>query len=148
MRPLEASDASFCASIHGKCFAHSWSSCEIETMTTSANSIAHAAVDGRAGGVLGFIISRKVLDEAEVLTIAVDPEYRRQGVAAALLEVHLSAMAMDRVRHLFLEVDQANVPAKALYARFGFVEKGRREGYYRTEDGNRATALIMRKDVI
>lgn len=117
-------------------------------MTTSANSIAHAAVNGRSGAVLGFIISRKVLDEAEVLTIAVGPEHRRQGVAAALLEVHLSTMAMERVRHLFLEVDEANVPAKTLYARFGFVEKGRREGYYRTEDGSRATALIMRKDVI
>lgn len=117
-------------------------------MTTSENSIAHAGVDGRSEEVVGFIISRKVLDEGEVLTLAVAPKYRRQGVAAALLEAHLSAMALERVRHLFLEVDEGNDPAKVLYAKFGFVEKGRREGYYRAEEGHRATALIMRKDVI
>jgi ribosomal-protein-alanine N-acetyltransferase len=117
-------------------------------MATSAASIAHAAVDDSSAAILGFIISRKVLDEAEVLTIAVAPEYRRRGTAAALLECHLSHLAMERVRRLFLEVDEANRAAKGLYAKFGFVEKGRREAYYRTSGGTRSAALVMQKDVI
>jgi [ribosomal protein S18]-alanine N-acetyltransferase len=148
VRALEAADASACAAIHASCFAHSWPSTEIEAMATSVNSIAHAAVEERSGEILGFIISRKILDEGEVLTVAVNKEHRKQGVAAGLLEVHLSALMMARVRQLFLEVDETNAPARALYAKFGFVEKGRREGYYRMADGTRASALILRKDVI
>ena len=117
-------------------------------MAASSNIFGLSAVDGGSGSMLGFIASRKVLDEAEVLTIAVASEHRRKGVAAALLEDHLFHLAMERVRHLFLEVDEGNVAARSLYARFGFVEKGRREGYYRKADGLRATALILQKDVI
>lgn len=117
-------------------------------MTVAAHSTAHAAVDDDTGAVLGFVISRSVLDEAEVLTIAVSSEFRRNGVAAVMLDAHLSTLALKRVCRLFLEVDEGNVAARALYAKFGFVENGRREGYYRTADGRRATALILRKDVI
>ncbi|MFN3890051.1 MAG: ribosomal protein S18-alanine N-acetyltransferase [Beijerinckiaceae bacterium] len=147
MRPLEASDAAVCAGIHRQCFAHPWPVTEFESLALSASSIAHAAVDDRSHAVLGFIISRRVLDEAEVLTIAVDRERRRNGVGSALLEFHLSTLGLQRVSRLFLEVDEGNAPARALYARFGFVENGRREGYYRTADGDRAAALTMRKDV-
>ena len=148
VRTLQASDAPACAAIHASCFAHPWPLTEIEAMATSINSVAHAAVDGRSEDILGFIISRKILDEGEVLTIAVKSDNRRRGVAAALLDAHLSALPMARVRTLFLEVDEANGAARALYAKFGFVEKGRREGYYRMTNGSRASALIMRKDVI
>lgn len=117
-------------------------------MTVSVGSTAHAAADGDSGDVLGFVISRSVLDEAEVLTIAVSTQHRRNGVAAVMLDAHLAALALKRVCRLFLEVDEGNVAARALYAKFGFVEKGRREGYYRTADGGRATALILRKDII
>ncbi len=116
-------------------------------MAASSSMFGLSAVDGDSDALLGFIISRKVLDEAEVLTIAVASEHRRKGLAAALLADHLSTLAMERVRRLFLEVDEGNTAARALYARFGFVEKGRREGYYRKADGLRATALILQKDV-
>ena len=117
-------------------------------MATSSNTSALAAVDGGSGDLLGFVISRIVLDEAEILTIAVASGCRRRGVAAMLLEMHLSELAMERVRRLFLEVEEGNVGARALYNKFGFVEKGRREGYYRKPDGSRASALIMQKAVI
>ena len=117
-------------------------------MATSSNTSGLAVIDDRSGQLLGFVISRIVLDEAEVLTIAVDADCRRRGVAAMLLEAHLSELAMERVRRLFLEVDEGNAAARALYKKFGFVEKGRRDGYYRKADGSRASALIMQKDVI
>lgn len=148
MRALESADASACAAIHAACFAHPWQVSEFETMAASTTMFGLSSVDSDSGTMLGFIISRKVLDEAEVLTVAVAAEHRRRGVAAALLEDHLSTLAMEGVRRLFLEVDEGNSAARALYGRFGFVEKGRREGYYRKADGLRATALILQKDVI
>lgn len=117
-------------------------------MTTSANTSGLAAVDDGTGDLLGFVLSRIVLDEAEVLTIAVASGSRRRGVAAMLIESHLSDLAMERVRRLFLEVEEGNNGALALYKKFGFVEMGRREGYYRKPDGSRASALIMQKAVI
>ena len=146
--PLAADAAPACAAIHRKCFAHPWSASEIETMTASAGSVSHAGIDPRSERTLGFIISRRVIDEAEVLTIAVDPDYRKLGVGTALLEAHLSDLAMVRVRRLFLEVEEGNAAARKLYAKFGFSEAGRREGYYRLAGGGRATALVLRKDVI
>ncbi|MDP2356559.1 MAG: ribosomal protein S18-alanine N-acetyltransferase [Beijerinckiaceae bacterium] len=148
VRPLDASDSQSCASIHAACFAHSWPASEIEAMAASSNISALSAIDGRSDDLLGFVISRIVLDEAEVLTIAVAIDCRRRGVAATLLETHLSELAMERVRRLFLEVEEGNAGALALYKKFGFVEKGRRDGYYRKADGSRASALIMQKDVI
>ena len=117
-------------------------------MATSSNISALSAIDDRSGDLLGFVISRIVMDEAEVLTIAVAIDRRRRGVAATLLETHLSELAMERVRRLVLEVEEGNANARALYQKFGFVEKGRRDGYYRKADGSRASALIMQKDVI
>jgi ribosomal-protein-alanine N-acetyltransferase len=148
VEPLAAEAAPVCAGIHSKCFAHPWPASEIETMTASSGSVAHGALDSKSGRVLGFILSRKVVDEAEVLTIAVDPEFRKLGIGAALLEAHLQELAMARVRRLFLEVEEGNAAARRLYAKFGFVETGRREGYYRAAGGGRAAALVLRKDVI
>jgi ribosomal-protein-alanine N-acetyltransferase len=147
MRTLDAADGAACAAIHAACFAHPWPASEVESMAASSTMFGLSAVDGGSDALLGFIISRKVLDEAEVLTIAVSSQHRRKGLAAALLADHLSTLAMERVRRLFLEVDEGNTAARALYAKFGFVEKGRREGYYRKADGQRATALILQKDV-
>lgn len=147
MRTLDAADGAACAAIHAACFAHPWPASEFESMAASSAMFGLSAVDGGSDAPLGFIISRKVLDEAEVLTIAVASQHRRKGLAAALLADHLSTLAIERVRRLFLEVDEGNIAARALYAKFGFVEKGRREGYYRKADGQRATALILQKDV-
>jgi [ribosomal protein S18]-alanine N-acetyltransferase len=146
--PLGAEAAQACAGIHRKCFAYPWSASEIETMVASAGSVAHAGIEPASGRLLGFVISRKVIDEAEVLTIAVDPDFRKIGVGAALLESHLKDLAMARVRRLFLEVEEGNAAARKLYAKFAFSEAGRREGYYRASGGARAAALVLRKDVI
>jgi ribosomal-protein-alanine N-acetyltransferase len=148
VQEMDAGAASACAAIHQRAFAHPWPVSEIEAMAASAGSVAHVAVTGKSDEVIGFVISRKVVDEAEVLTIAVDPGYRRLGVAVCLLEEHLTALAMGRVRRLFLEVNEGNAAALRLYQRFGFVEAARRPGYYRNAEGGRSNALVLRKDLI
>ncbi len=91
----------------------------------------------------GFILLRTVADEAEILTLAVHPAGRRQGLGARLVREAGTAAAARGVTRLFLEVADDNTAARALYARAGFAEVGRRPGYYARPGGERRDALIL-----
>ena len=93
----------------------------------------------------GFVLSRLAADEAEILTIAVEGASRGRGVGRALLDEALRQASNAGAKAMFLEVGKDNAPALALYERFGFVKVGERAGYYRRNDGTRASAVIMRK---
>lgn len=80
--------------------------------------------------IVGWIAFRRVLDEAELLRVAVDPDARRRGVARALLEHGLAVVGEHGARECHLEVAAENAAALALYRAFGFREVGRRKGYY------------------
>jgi len=87
----------------------------------------------------GMILARAVADEAEILTLAVDPAARRRGLGRELVrEAARIAVARGAAR-LLLEVSAANQPARALYAGLGFVQAGRRRRYY----VNGSDALIL-----
>lgn len=103
-----------------------------------------ALVGGLADGpTQGFALWRRLGEEGEILSLAVDGAARGRGLAKALLaELILSAEAM-RLGALFLEVDAGNAPALALYARAHFEEVGRRRRYYR----NGADALVLRRAI-
>lgn len=81
--------------------------------------------------VAGFIVSRLVAGELHVNNVAVRPEFRRQGLAARLLEAVLRQGQSDGARIAFLEVRAGNAAAQALYRRCGFQVTGRRRRYYR-----------------
>lgn len=91
----------------------------------------------------GFALGRAVLDEAELLTIAVAPEARRQGLGHRLMTEWEVAAAARGARRALLEVAQDNTAARALYAARGFTPAGRRRGYYRHPDGHRVDALVL-----
>ncbi|MEM9342931.1 MAG: GNAT family N-acetyltransferase [Pseudomonadota bacterium] len=91
----------------------------------------------------GFALGRVAADEAELLTIAVNPTAQRRGVGTALLSLFEQA-AQDRgAARAFLEVADDNAPARALYAKHGWAPSGRRPGYYKGAD-----ALILSKPLI
>lgn len=97
------------------------------------------AVTGRGGTAAGFCAWRQSTpEEAELLNLAVDPEWRRQGVAGALLGV----LEREASGQLFLEVAEPNGPAIALYEHHGWVKTGMRNGYY--EQG-KINAIVMQK---
>jgi ribosomal-protein-alanine N-acetyltransferase len=91
--------------------------------------------------------SRIAADQAEILSIAVAPSHRGMGLARRMLGVHLRRLAAYGVGSVFLEVDEHNVPARRLYAGFGFSQVGRRNSYYATADGA-AAALVLRRDLV
>jgi ribosomal-protein-alanine N-acetyltransferase len=97
---------------------------------------AFGLIDDRGGMLLG----RMAADEAEVLTLAVAPEARRQGIATLLLREAKAHVGFRGGTAVFLEVATGNAAALALYAREGFVEVGRRRRYY----SDSADALVLR----
>ena len=144
LRPEQAAD---CARLHAASFAYPWSASDFESLIAGAGAVGTAAVDPAKARLRGFALSRLAADEAEILTIAVDPALRRAGVGRDLLRAHLAQAAYAGARRIFLEVDADNAAALALYKRFQFAPVGERKGYYKRSDGKSATALIMRRDL-
>lgn len=95
------------------------------------------------GDTRAFVLGRVILDEAEILTVATDPVHRRKGLARLALLDFLSAARMAGAIRVFLEVDEANTAARALYAQAGFRPCGRRRGYYRHAEGPATDALLL-----
>ena len=98
------------------------------------------------GEPAGFALSRRVLDEAELLLLATTPALRRRGVAAALLRAVIVDAGLQGARTLHLEVRDGNAAIK-LYRMAGFAKVGERRHYYRGVDGKAFDALTYRLDL-
>ena len=114
-------------------------------MIAERNTLVHRLRLGRK--TVGFAVSRRGADEAEILSIAIDPAYRGRGLSRNLLLTHLGHLAGKGARTIFLEVEENNAPARRLYERAGFSVVGRRDRYYRQAGGEQLNALLMRRDL-
>jgi [ribosomal protein S18]-alanine N-acetyltransferase len=146
LRMAETRDATVLADIHAASFDRPWGALEIERLLADENVLAQllASDDGK-GVAVAFVLSRVAADEAEILSIAVNPARRGEGLSHQLLTSHRDVLALNGVRTLFLEVEEGNKPALALYGRQGFAEVSRRAAYYRKADGSAANAIVMRR---
>lgn len=144
LSPAGVGDAARLAALHGVSFARGWSTDEFERLLLDRAVVADRALVRRR--LVGFIMSRRALDEAEILSVAVAPAARGRGTAARLLDRHMRRLAGLGVRTILLEVDEANTPARRLYERAGFRSVGRRQGYYATPAG-RSSALVLRRNL-
>ncbi len=95
-----------------------------------------------AGEPAGFVLTRHVLDEEELLLIAVAPHVRLRGVGAMLIEQLFTAARSRGTERIFLEMRRGN-PAIHLYRKFGFEPIGERRNYYRMANGERADAITF-----
>jgi [ribosomal protein S18]-alanine N-acetyltransferase len=145
VEPATLRDAARLAELHGASFHRGWSEGEFESMLAERNTLVHRLRRGRK--TIGFAASRMGADEAEILSIAVDPRHRGKGLSRDLLLTHLGHLAGRGVRSIFLEVEENNQPARRLYERTGFTVVGRRERYYRQPGGEGSNALLMRRDL-
>ncbi len=141
--PLNTEAAARMAAIHAASFARPWSTLDFERLLGERGVIGDGLFLGTSTKPAGFVLSRMVLDEAEILTVAIVPEVRGKGLSIPLLERHLDELSRRGIRTVHLEVEEENHPALALYRRFGFTQTGRREGYYQKPDGSRVAALTM-----
>jgi [ribosomal protein S18]-alanine N-acetyltransferase len=139
-----ARDASALAVLHAASFHRGWTDGEFEQLLIDRNVVAHRVAVGR--NLAGFILSRTVVGEAEILSVAVASHRRGRGLGRRLLDLHLRRLVGLGTRTVFLEVDEDNTPARRLYRRAGFREVGRRQGYYPNE--KRSAALVLRRDLV
>ena len=143
---LQASpqDAPLLARLHAHCFDKAW---DAEAMATFIRGPGTVCLIGFAGDDSpmpgGLLIARSAADEAELLTIGVAPACRHLGLGRALLAHAVAALAAVGTKRFFLEVDETNDAAIALYHAIGAKPVGRREGYY--ESG--AAAAIFSLDL-
>lgn len=125
------------------CFSRPWSrkmlAEELENQC-AAFLVAEDAVTGKVVGYAGLLV---VADEGYITNVAVFPEYRRQGIAAQIIQVFVNFALGNHLAFLTLEVRPSNTAAIALYQSFGFEEVGRRKNYY---DLPKEDALILTRE--
>ena len=143
VRPAAPADMDAVVAIEADSFGPaSWGAAAVRKGLDEPGVFALAA-EGPDGAVGGFVLWRRIVDEGEILSLAVAPGARRSGAAKALLaEIVLAAEAM-RLKALFLEVRADNAAARALYQKARFEIVGRRRRYYR--DGS--DALVLRRTI-
>ena len=142
LRRLELADLDAIERIERASYPTPWSRSMFATELSKPSSLSLGAVDD-AGSLVGYLILSKYVDAWHVMNLAVAPEWRRHGIASALLTRLLDETGKDAQRGHTLEVRVSNVGAITLYERFGFKAKGVRRGYY---TDNREDALIMWRD--
>lgn len=149
LEPLRQGDGEAVAAIHLQDFARPWSGEEFAALLAEDTVFGFAAREVGHGGAppAGFVLARLAAGEAEILTVAVARAARRQGLGWRLMDAVLRELHGRRAEALFLEVDETNEAALALYRRLGFHEVGKRPAYYRSADGQRTGALVMRRDL-
>ena len=129
------------AALEKECFIDPWSQRSVASELD--NPLALWLVWEEDGQVLGYVGSQTVLDETDMMNVAVSAQARRRGIAQALVEALVLRLKQRGSRCLTLEVRASNAPAICLYEKLGFRQVGRRPNYYShpKEDG-----LILRKE--
>src|SRR5688500_11232848 len=147
--PLEEADSAALARLHQEDFIRPWSDGEFASLLSQDTVFGFSVRETGNGkaGPLGFILARHAADEGEVLTVAVARAHRRRGLGWKLMDAVLRELHGRRAAALFLEVDETNVAAIALYKRLGFRQVGLRPRYYQSADKARSGALVMRRDL-
>ena len=129
------------AELEKLCFSDPWSEKSIASELDNKLALWFVADDG--GKVLGYVGSQTVIDETDMMNIAVRPDCRRRGIAEAMVDALVEELKTIGSRCLTLEVRASNEPAIALYEKLGFAQVGLRKNYYRNP---KEDALILRKE--
>ena len=138
---MNESHVSQVAELEKICFSDPWS--ENSVASELNNKLAFWLVAEEEGRLAGYVGSQTVCNETDMMNVAVHPDFRRRGIAEALVNALVEELKAMESHCLTLEVRASNTPAIALYEKLGFAEIGRRKNYYRNP---REDALILRKE--
>jgi ribosomal-protein-alanine N-acetyltransferase len=132
LEKLEISDCSILSDIHRMSFKGKfWSEDEFSFLLIDMHNFGIKIF--YENQISGFIMGRKVLDEVEILTFCILPNYRKQGLGSLLFKSFLETFFQQKVT-FFLEVSTKNLEAINLYEKFGFKTVGLRKNYYKKDD--------------
>jgi ribosomal-protein-alanine N-acetyltransferase len=138
-----AEQAELLGELHARAFDKAWSAAEIAKLMENT---AVFALISRGEDAQGFVMAWAAAGDAELLTVAVVPEARRKGVGASLVTSAGVAALVRGAASMHLEVAEDNAAARALYAKLGYEEAGRRHAYYAGEGGS-VDAIVMRRNL-
>jgi ribosomal-protein-alanine N-acetyltransferase len=149
IQPLAAGSGKAVAALHKEDFIRPWTDGEFEQLMAQDTVFGFAGYEtGKRGAApVGFVLARLAAGEAEILTIAVARSHRREGLGWQLMHAVLRELHGARAEALFLEVDETNESAIALYRRLGFHQVGKRPRYYQSAGEAKSGALVMRRDL-
>ncbi|MBB4076420.1 ribosomal-protein-alanine N-acetyltransferase [Bartonella fuyuanensis] len=143
--PLQVNDSAPLHQIHQYCFTPAWEKRDFDNFLTDHSIFGYKTfLIDRSDQILGFCLCRLILDEAEIITVAVHPHYRQQGIGTFLIDQTVRYLHDKRAIKLFLEVEATNLSALNLYRRFDFQKISERLSYYPSKNG-RGDAIIMQK---
>jgi [ribosomal protein S18]-alanine N-acetyltransferase len=134
-------DAATMAELHASSFLRPWDTAAMASLLATPGVLALLAIETPDALARGLLIARLAADEAELLTLCVLPAHRRKGFAQALLAEAAGLLRARNAKTLFLEVEEGNRTALALYSRLGAVPVGERKRYY--EHGADAAILSL-----
>lgn len=142
---LRPDDAGQAAMLHAKAFADAWSVASIRELIKNPNVLTLGVqINDR---LVAFLMGQTVAGETDILTIATDPEQRRQGLASQLLNALVTRMGERGVGRITLDVAEDNLAARELYGAHGFTEDGRRPRYYRAARNVPVDAILMSRSL-
>lgn len=125
-------------------YGEAWTRRQVEDALLTGNCHYGLAFD--QDRCAGFYLTRSVLDEEELLLLAVGPQFRRRGIGQKLIDQFRQKARKRGALRLFLEMRRGN-PAESLYLNNGFVPVGMRPNYYRTPHGDRLDAITFRSEL-
>ncbi|MDX2274193.1 MAG: GNAT family N-acetyltransferase [Hyphomonadaceae bacterium] len=140
---VDPSGASLLATIHAAAFDAAWTEAEIGKLMNNPTVFVLIA---RNPAPQGFVMAWAAGGDSEILTLAVVPDARRRGIGASLVTAAGVAALVRGASTMHLEVAETNQAARALYAKLGYVEAGRRGAYYASAQGA-VDALVLRRDL-
>lgn len=148
-RVLRPDDAHLLAMLHAEAFASPWSPGALRNELAKPTVFGLGLLESSelAAGFVSFGLFQRVLEDAEILTLATAPQARSQGHAAHLLSVAFRHLTERGVSRCLLDVAADNSPALALYKKLGFLENGRRKAYYARADAPRVDAILMASEL-
>lgn len=138
-RAMTPADLEAVADLTRRADPFGWTLRNFSDAHASGNTLTVLAVDGVTSGIAAVM---HVLDESELLEIAVQPAMQGRGYGKALLAQAIALARRNGAVRMFLEVRESNARARKMYTSFGFEETGRRKNYYPTENG-REDAILM-----
>ncbi|MEW7007203.1 MULTISPECIES: GNAT family N-acetyltransferase [unclassified Lentilitoribacter] len=143
LQPAVSDQSPLIADLHTKLFRRGWSADECASLISQNTVFGFVARPINQSKPLGFVLSRVIADEAEILSIGTDQRAQNQGLGWRMMQAVIGEASKRGAKKLFLEVDENNEPAVILYKKIGFKTVGKRQAYYDNGEDAKSNALVL-----
>lgn len=136
-------DSEVLAALHAECFTPGWQAVDFDGyLSRETDDVIGLYIKDR---IAGLSVLRTVVDQSDILTVCIGKKYRQKGAGRVLLDASETAILARGADIVFLDVAEDNPAAIALYRNAGYVQHGRRSGYYRRPDARIGALLFQKK---